>query len=128
MLSWRYLSEKTIFLKIFNSDMMIRTQPTTLLQIFLEIMLHSRFLFKYSLSPDEFSKIAVSTIMTSQRETIRRRSDVQRSTNNSPSNIPARLSRISKYLSKITRRQFSKRTKSMIMTSGGQRRVANPCS
>ena len=43
---WKYFTYKSIFLKTFEGEMLIRSQTTTLLQIFYEILLCSQVIFK----------------------------------------------------------------------------------
>ena len=43
---WKYFTYKSILLKIFEGGMLIRSQTTTLLQIFYEILLCSQVIFK----------------------------------------------------------------------------------
>ena len=43
---WEYLAHKSIYLKIIEGEMLIRSQTTTLLQIFYELSLYSQVIFK----------------------------------------------------------------------------------
>ena len=52
-LFWWYLSNKGIMRKIFEGEMFIRTLSTTLLQIFCELKLYSKIIFKNMISPDD---------------------------------------------------------------------------
>ena len=43
---WKYFPYKTIFWKVFDGEMLIRSQKTTLLQIFCELSLYSQVMLK----------------------------------------------------------------------------------
>ena len=43
---WEYFTQKSIFLKTFGGEMLIRSQTTTLLQIFCELLLYSKVIFE----------------------------------------------------------------------------------
>ena len=53
---WIYFSNKGIFWKIFEGEMLIRSQTTTLLQIFCELLLYSQVSFKSMKVADDTSK------------------------------------------------------------------------
>ena len=55
-LLWEYLSNKSIFSKINDWEMLIRTQQTTLLQIVYEFMLYLLVIFKSIEGPDDISQ------------------------------------------------------------------------
>ena len=53
---WIYFSIKSIFWKIFEGEMLIRCQITTLLQIFCELLLYSQIIFRSMKVADDTSK------------------------------------------------------------------------
>ena len=53
---WVYFSIKSIFRKIFEGEMLIRSQTTTLLLIFCELLLYSQVIFKSMKVADDTSK------------------------------------------------------------------------
>ena len=54
---WKYFSNKSIFRKIFEREMLTRCQTTTLLRIFCELSLYSKVIFKsMKAADDKFSK------------------------------------------------------------------------
>ena len=52
-LFWWHLSTKTNFQKIFEAEMLNEIQLTFLLQIFCEIMINAKVIFKITKSPDK---------------------------------------------------------------------------
>ena len=52
-LFWWFLSSKRNFLKIFEGEMLIKTQPTSFLQIFCEFLLNSKNVSINILGPDD---------------------------------------------------------------------------
>ena len=53
---WKYFPYKSIFLKTFEWQMLIRRQTTNLLQIFCKIWLHSQVIFKSMKVADDISR------------------------------------------------------------------------
>ena len=51
---WEYFTQKSIFLKTFEGEMLIRSQTTTLLQIFCEMLLYSQVIFKSMKLADDY--------------------------------------------------------------------------
>ena len=49
---WKFLSNKSIIRKIFEGEMLFRTQPTILLQIFCEFVIHSQVIFESIIGPE----------------------------------------------------------------------------
>ena len=52
-LFWEYFTQKSIFLKTFQGEMLIRSQTTIRLQIFCELSLYSQVIFKSMKASDD---------------------------------------------------------------------------
>ena len=51
-LFWGYLLSKNIFQEIFDGEILATTKLTTLLQMFCELLLYSRVIFRWIKDPD----------------------------------------------------------------------------